>query len=112
MIQITVEKQDGRYRRITSRGHAEYDDSGKDLVCAAVSVLLINAVNSLDQLTEDDYSVEEGGKDGGFLSVCFSEPLSEAGTLLLDSLVLGLQSVFENYRETFLNLEIRDSSMN
>ena len=112
MIHVTVEKQGEDYVRIVSEGHAEYAKNGSDIVCAAVSALLINAVNSLDQLTQDGFAVDEGGSEGGFLSVALEQPQSAEGRLLLDSLMLGLQSISENYGEAFLTIEERDVGMN
>ena len=37
-------------------GHAGYDDIGKDIVCAAVSVLVINTLNSIERFTDDKTS--------------------------------------------------------
>ena len=112
MIRVTVEKQGERYCSVTSRGHAGYDDSGLDIVCAAVSVLMINAANSLEQLTEDDLTVEEGGEEEGYLRIGLNGPLSESAKLLLDSLMLGLMSVRENYGDPFFTLEVKDIDMN
>lgn len=105
MIHITVEKQGEDYRRIVSEGHALYDEEGSDIVCAGVSALMINAVNSLDQLTEDGIVVDEGGAEGGFLSLRLEAPQSAQAKLLLDSLMLGLHSIFENYGEAFLTID-------
>ena len=51
MIKITITTQDKQFKRFTVSGHAEYDDPGKDIVCSAVSILVINTVNSLDAFT-------------------------------------------------------------
>ena len=42
MIKITFQKQNGEYKSVISEGHAEFAESGEDIVCSAVSVLLIN----------------------------------------------------------------------
>ena len=47
MITITVKKRNGNYLEFVSKGHAGYAEEGQDIVCAAVSVLVINTVNSL-----------------------------------------------------------------
>ena len=48
MITITVKKRNGNYLEFVSKGHAGYAEEGQDIVCAAVSVLVINTVNSLE----------------------------------------------------------------
>ena len=34
-------------------GHSGYAEAGNDIVCAALSVLMINTVNSIEQFTQD-----------------------------------------------------------
>ena len=41
---------------ITVGGHAGYAKTGNDIICAAVSTLAENLVNSLDALTDDQIS--------------------------------------------------------
>ena len=62
MITVTVTKKNNSYTEFTSKGHAGYAEEGQDIICAAVSVLVINTVNSLETLTHDQISVKE--KDG------------------------------------------------
>ena len=40
--------------RITITGHAQYAEEGKDIVCAAVSVLAQTLIRSIEWLTKDD----------------------------------------------------------
>lgn len=42
--------------RIALYGHANYDEHGKDIVCAAVSALVYTLQESLERLTDDDVS--------------------------------------------------------
>ena len=102
MISISVLRQSGTYRELISSGHAGYDDSGYDIVCAAVSALLVNTANSLDQLTEDDIVIDEGEEQGGYLRLAFPDTLSAQGSLLMDSLMLGLESIAQTYGDDFL----------
>ena len=50
MINITVKKRKGSYLDFLSKGHAGYAEEGQDIVCAAVSALIITTVNSLENL--------------------------------------------------------------
>ncbi|MFQ8841000.1 MAG: ribosomal-processing cysteine protease Prp [Clostridium fessum] len=36
-------------------GHAGYDEYGKTIVCAAVSVLTVNMANSVEKFTDDQF---------------------------------------------------------
>ncbi len=101
MVNITVFVKNGDYAGIESKGHAGYGEEGSDIVCAAVSALMINTVNSIEKFTEDDFSGEQGD---GFLSFRFTDKISEKSKLLMDSLVLGLETIQENYGRNFLEI--------
>ena len=53
MITIKVRKKNGSYEEFISKGHAGYAEAGQDIVCAAVSALIITTVNSLEKFTDD-----------------------------------------------------------
>ena len=44
MINVKIEKENAKYKKITVLGHAMYDDYGKDIVCAAVSSIATTTV--------------------------------------------------------------------
>lgn len=60
MICITVTESDGEYISVESNGHADYAEKGQDIICAAVSALIVNTVNSVETLTEDLIISEAG----------------------------------------------------
>ena len=96
MIRAEIRKdEDGRYTGFHIEGHAMYADRGKDIVCSAVSVLAINTVNSIENLT-DNRILAENAKSGA-LDVSFPEGLDEAGELLMQSFCLGLEGIQEEY---------------
>ncbi|MBR5419769.1 MAG: ribosomal-processing cysteine protease Prp [Lachnospiraceae bacterium] len=104
MIEARIRKDaDDNYRGFLIRGHAEYDDPGKDVVCAAVSMLAINTVNALEKLCGVAVEAEQE-KESGTLKVSFPEVLNEKGQLLMDALVLGLKGVEGQY-DAFLKVE-------
>ena len=107
MIQVEIIKDGKSYRGFSSKGHAEYDEYGRDIVCAAVSVLTTNTVNSIEAFTEDRFSGELDEKNGS-LSVTFPEPLSADASLLMDSMVLGLQGIQESYGSRYLKIRFRE----
>jgi len=105
MISVTVEKEKGCWRSLSSTGHADYARKGQDIICAAVSALLINACNSLEALTEDSF---EGEEADGRLLLSFPDGLSEKGTLLMDSLLLGLRQIETDYGSKYLSVKITE----
>ena len=97
MTKITFyQRVDGTFQGFHSQDHAGYSAEGQDIVCAAVSALVINFVNSLDELTDDHYQIDVNQEDAE-IDVVFTEELSEEGSLLLRSLILGLTSVEEEH---------------
>ncbi|MDO4307766.1 MAG: ribosomal-processing cysteine protease Prp [Eubacteriales bacterium] len=105
MIKITVKKRNHSYVSFTSSGHAGYAEEGQDIVCAAVSALIINTVNSLEAFTDDSIEAEE--KDG-YVSFHFMKPATERGTLLMDSLVLGLTDIAHSYKNRYLTIKVKE----
>lgn len=79
-------------------GHAEYAPYGEDIVCAAVSILTIATVNSLEaQLGEVQAQVAEEGR-----VTCFLPEKLDARRLLiaqsiLKTLEMGLANVAQAY---------------
>ena len=74
---------------------------GEDIVCAAVSALVINTVNSIEAFTEETMSVEIPEGDTGYIKL--NLPDIEAGNnnrevdLLLSSMLLGLDHIRNQY---------------
>ncbi len=47
------------------QGHAGYAPRGSDIVCAAVSVLAQNTVNSIEHFTQDSFTADVDEENGG-----------------------------------------------
>ncbi|MFA9466092.1 MAG: ribosomal-processing cysteine protease Prp [Velocimicrobium sp.] len=104
MIEITVKKNEiGIYNGLCVKGHAGYDEYGKDIVCAAVSVLVINTLNSVETFTKDVLTVNTDEVSGLIEFEVVSE-ISQETRLLLDSLLLGLQGVKTDYGKNFIKI--------
>jgi uncharacterized protein YsxB (DUF464 family) len=61
MIKINVLKSDNRISKITIKGHAMYDDFGKDIVCSAVSATVITTINGILSLSKSIDYIEKDG---------------------------------------------------
>ena len=106
MINITVKKRNGSYLDFLSRGHAGYAEEGQDIVCAAVSALIITTVNSLYEFTDEKIEVDE---DDGYVSIHFkTNPNTERGKLLMDSLILGLTEIEHSYNNRYLAVKVKE----
>lgn len=108
MIYVTVyDNEDGQYTGFVFQGHADYGEAGHDIVCAGVSALLINAVNSVESLAGDSFRYKEHEDEETVTFFLTSCPISEKAALLLKSLVLGLQGIEHDYGKEYLKLEIK-----
>lgn len=60
MITVKLRKNNNIIKHIIIKGHALYDDFGKDIVCAAVSSTVITSINASLLIDENSLSYEEG----------------------------------------------------
>ena len=82
-------------------GHAGYAEYGYDIVCAAISSLSVNTVNSIDKLTDDDIKVQTD--DAGLLKLEMITN-SDSSQLLLNSFKLGVRSVSDQYGSEYVTI--------
>jgi len=106
MIQISIIRHNNEYSQIKAFGHAEYGDYGKDIVCAAVSVLIINAANSLEKFTNDLIMAET--HEDGTTEILLKEHPSKETVLLIDSLILGLEGIRNQYGKKYLSVDYKE----
>ena len=52
MIKVKLLKKDNNLSKIIIKGHAMFDDYGKDIVCAAVSSTVITSINACLSIDE------------------------------------------------------------
>lgn len=106
MIQVTIFKSSEEYRGFKVSGHARYDDYGHDIICSAVSTLVINCVNSIEKFTNDDIKVEQNEKAGS-IELEFTDTISSESKLLMDSFMLGIEFILEDNKK-FIKLEFKE----
>ena len=105
MIEVTVTKRNGRYLLFESKGHAGFSEAGQDIICSAVSALTINAVNSIDAFTDDMIHIKN---EDGYLEWEFMTGPGTEATLLMDSLLLGLTQIQDNYDKDYLKITLKE----
>ncbi len=101
--------QDTLYRFRLS-GHAGYAEHGSDIVCSAVSILVINTINAIEQFSDEKLSIDAMHQEKGIIDCSFPNRkkgnTTEEATILLDTLVLGLDSVKQMYGE-YIEIKIK-----
>ncbi|MFX3674507.1 MAG: ribosomal-processing cysteine protease Prp [Paenisporosarcina sp.] len=103
MIQVTIEQdQSGQVRSFEMKGHADFAEHGKDLVCAGASAVSFGALNAIITLTNITPDIQQG-QDGGFLKVLFPQNLNsktnEQVQLLVQAMIVSLQTIEQDYAQ-------------
>jgi uncharacterized protein len=102
MINITIYRnQTGLIQSFTMKGHALFADHGLDIVCAGASAVSFGTINAVHELTGITPDIEQG--EDGFLSCRLPANISESVQakiqLLLEGMVISLQTIEEQYGE-------------
>ena len=105
MIEITrIKNENGENMGFRCFGHAGFARRGKDIVCASVSALVLNTINSIEAFTEDKFSCAQEEKSGLIEFIIVSEVSKEA-SLLMDALFLGLKQIEDDYGKRFITVK-------
>ena len=59
MIKVQISVKDNNIKKINIKGHADYDDYGKDIVCSSVSSITITTVNAILMFDKNYISYNE-----------------------------------------------------
>lgn len=103
MIDVKILRDKHGIRGYRISGHSNYEEHGKDIVCAGVSIISQTVLESLvkvSKIREDEikYSIEH---DTGFLHVLIPKNLSSKvfndSQVLLKSLITGIEMMIEIY---------------
>ena len=84
-------------------GHAGYAKAGSDVVCSAVSALVINTINSIEHFTSDKFTFDQDEKKG-LIEFHVVSPASSNADLLMNSLALGLSGIMEEYQGKYMDI--------
>jgi uncharacterized protein YsxB (DUF464 family) len=83
--------------------HAGYAPEGEDIVCAAISALTINTINSIETFTKDKFETDVDEKSACIRFILKSKPSKES-LLLLNSFILGLQGMEDGQYTEFIDI--------
>ncbi|MGB4661371.1 MAG: ribosomal-processing cysteine protease Prp [Mobilitalea sp.] len=84
-------------------GHADFAEYGSDIVCAAVSALVINTINSIENFTSDKFTLNQD-EENGIIEFHVISSMSNNSNLLLSSLGLGLKGIEDQYTKKYIHL--------
>ncbi|MFS0689856.1 ribosomal-processing cysteine protease Prp [Sporosarcina sp. 179-K 8C2 HS] len=98
MIKININEQpSGRINSFEMKGHADFAEHGKDLVCAGASAVSFGAVNAVIALTGITPDIQQGS-DGGYLKVIFPKTEKDDDIqLIVKAMIVSLQTIEQDY---------------
>lgn len=102
MIKIKLTKSNNDIVKIVITGHANYNDFGKDIVCAAVSSTVITSVNIL--LSIDNNSINYDEDNGISINVLKDDNVTKTIIKVLISNLYELEKAYPK------NIQIKEEN--
>ena len=93
MIKIKINKEGNNYKNIVITGHANYDEYGKDIVCAAVSATVLTTLNGVIAL--DDSILEVINKQDKM--IIDINKVDETSQILINNMINCLNELVIEY---------------
>jgi len=98
MINITVHKTDKTFDGFVVEGHAGYDEEGRDIICAAISILSTAALNSMNLVASipEKNIIFDVDENTGFMKLHTLEN-NDKSDVIYRNFIVGVQLLLENY---------------
>ena len=107
-ITVNTTKDSGLYTGFYVFGHAEFDNPGRDIICAAISMLTMNTINSLEEFCGVTSKVTEN-EESGFLRAEFSKPLdTDKEIVLMQAMCRGCHDLEQQYGKKYCQLKFEE----
>jgi len=94
MIRVTLYGEGGQLTGFDCRGHAGFAAQGKDIVCAAVSILTTTCVNALESVAGVKAEVKAGE---GRMTMRLPQDAGHDAQVILSAMRQGLRDIAEQY---------------
>ena len=96
MIKIKINKTNNKFSSLIVSGHSNYDEHGKDIVCAGVSAIVTGGLNAL--IIENKKKISYRVNDG-YVNVDVLDIEDDKLQLILDVIVVQLKTIEESYKK-------------
>ncbi|MEG0033964.1 MAG: ribosomal-processing cysteine protease Prp [Bacilli bacterium] len=93
MINIEIIRRDGSIIYLKSSGHADYDELGKDIVCAGVSAVIFAGLNSFESINDFEINIV----DNSSVEIKTKNKITSHDVTVLEVVYNGLKSIEESY---------------
>ena len=94
MIKVNIEKNNTKIVSLEVSGHSNYDEKGKDIVCAGVSAIVVGGLNAL--LNENKKAINYECKEG-YAYILVKEVDNDNINRILDVITTQLYTIEESY---------------
>jgi len=99
MIKVNIhENDDGQVVSFSMSGHADFDEYGKDIVCAGASAVVFGNVNAIISMTDSDPDIKLDD-DGGYLEFSVEHPKDEKLQTLFKAMIISLKTIEDEYKD-------------
>lgn len=107
MIKIEVFRKDGKILSFEVNGHAGYAARGKDIVCAAVSVLAQTAAGAMQEIAGlCDYSIRDGHLKCEIPST-LTENNRKKAEIIMETIIVGFIQIQMEYKK-FVRIQVKE----
>ena len=96
MIKIQINKTNNKYSSLLVSGHSNYDEHGKDIVCAGVSAIVTGGLNAL--IIENKKKISYRVNDG-YVNVDVLDIDDDKLQIIMDVIVVQLKTIEEIYKK-------------
>ena len=96
MIKIQINKTNNKYSSLIVSGHSNYDEHGKDIVCAGVSAIVTGGINALAAI---DKNVISFRVDDGYVNLDVLDIKNNNIQLIMDVIIIQLRTIEESYKK-------------
>jgi Predicted ribosomal protein len=101
MIKVTMEYRGAGFASLEVKGHANSGVYGHDLVCAAVSAVVVGACNAIE--TSEDFQIKI---DSGDVNIVAPAAISVHDETVIETLIIQLKTIEES-NHGFLEIKER-----
>lgn len=104
MIKVKLLSIDNITRKIEIKGHANYNEYGKDIVCSGISSIVITTVNAILRFNKN--YIKYVPKNNLFLIEVIE--INDITTILIENMVSMIKELEEDYPE---NINIKEEKL-
>lgn len=107
MTTITIFQNHDQVTGFRCIGHSGYAEAGTDIICAGISALVFNTINSIEAFTSARFRLDME-EESGLIDFELDQKADHDTALLIDSMILGLQGIQSDYGNDYIILNFKE----